>query len=111
VVKEIGSGVNDARPKFLALLEDPSIGILIIEHQDRATRFGFRYIESLFRVQGRMLEVVNQAENDKEDLLHDLASIIYTFCARLYGQRRAKRTTEMIVEQLQAEKGEDDATS
>jgi putative resolvase len=111
VVKEIGSGVNDARPKFLALLEDPSIGILIIEHKDRATRFGFRYIESLFRVQGRMLEVVNQGENDKEDLLHDLASMIYSFCARLYGHRRAKRTTEMIVEQLQAEKGEEDATS
>jgi putative resolvase len=58
-----------------------------------------------------MLEVVNQAENDKEDLLHDLASIIYSFCARLYGQRRAKRKTAMIVEQLQAEKGEEDATS
>ena len=110
VVKEIGSGVNDARPKFLALLEDPSIGILIIEHQDRASRFGFRYIKSLFRVQGRMLEVVNQGENDKEDLLHDLASILYSFCARLYGQRRAKRKTAMIVQQLQAEKGEEDAT-
>ena len=110
VVKEIGSGVNDARPKFLALLEDPSIGILIIEHQDRATRFGFRYIESLFRVQGRLLEVVNQGENDQEDLLHDLASILYSFCARLYGPRRAKRKTAMIVQQLQAEKGEEDAT-
>jgi putative resolvase len=110
VVKEIGSGVNDARPKFLALLEDPSIGILIIEHQDRAARFGFRYIESLFRVQGRMLEVVHQAENDQEDLLPDLASMISALCARLYGQRRAKRTTDMIVEQLQAETGEEDAT-
>lgn len=26
IVKEIGSGVNDNRPKFLALLTDPSIG-------------------------------------------------------------------------------------
>ncbi len=33
VVKEVGSGVNDARPKFLALLEDPSIGIIVIEHK------------------------------------------------------------------------------
>lgn len=33
VVKEIGSGVNDARPKLLALLEDPSIGLIVVEHK------------------------------------------------------------------------------
>ncbi len=37
-----------------------------------------------------------------EDLLADLTSIIYSFCSRLYGQRRAKRKTECIVEQLEA---------
>jgi len=110
VVKEVGSGINDARPKFLALLEDPSIDVIIVEHKDRASRFGVRYIESLLRIQGRTLEVVNQAENGTEDLLADLTSIIYSFCARLYGQRRAKRKTEKIVEQLQA-KEEPDAAS
>jgi putative resolvase len=29
--------------------------------------------------------------------------IIYSFCARLYGQRRAKRKTEKIVRELEAE--------
>ncbi|GCE15353.1 IS607 family transposase [Tengunoibacter tsumagoiensis] len=109
VVKEVGSGINDARPKFLALLEDPGITVIIVEHKDRASRFGVRYIESLLRIQGRTLEVVNQAENGTEDLLADLTSIIYSFCARLYGQRRAKRKTEHIIEQLQ-EKVEEDAT-
>jgi predicted site-specific integrase-resolvase len=107
VVKEVGSGVNDARPKFLALLEDPSIGIIVVEHKDRASRFGVRYIESLLRIQGRSLEVVNHAENGTEDLLADLTSIIYSFCARLYGQRRAKRKTERIVEQLQTQEAQD----
>ncbi len=55
------------------------------------------------------LEVVNQAENGTEDLLTDLTSIIYSFCARLYGQRRAKRKTEKIVEQLQAKEEPDAA--
>ena len=109
IVKEVGSGINDARPKFLALLQDPAIGVIVVEHKDRASRFGIRYIEALLRVQGRSLEVVNQAENGTEDLLADLTSIIYSFCARLYGQRRAKRTTEKIVEELQA-KEETDAT-
>jgi len=111
VVKEIGSGVNDSRPKFLALLEDQSIGLIVIEHKDRGTRFGFRYIETLLRGQkSRSIEVVNQAENGMEDLLADLTSMIYSFCARLYGQKRAKGKTERIVEQLEAN-GDTDAIS
>ena len=103
VVKEIGSGVNDNRAKFLALLEDQRITTIVVEHKDRATRFGFRYVEVLLRGQGRTLEVVNLAENDREDLLHDLVWVIYSFAARLYGQRRAKRKTEAIVAQLKEE--------
>jgi predicted site-specific integrase-resolvase len=103
VVKEIGSGVNDNRAKFLALLEDQRITRIIVEHKDRATRFGFRYVEVLLRGQGRTLEVVNLADNDREDLLHDLVAVIYSLAARLYGQRRAKRKTEAIVAQLKQE--------
>jgi predicted site-specific integrase-resolvase len=77
VVKEIGSGVNDNRPKFLALLADPSIGRIVIEHKDRGTRFGFRSIETLLKTYGREVEVVNQAENGTEDLLADLVGLRY----------------------------------
>ena len=101
VVKEIGESVNDSRPKLLALLEDQSLTLIVVEHKDRLTRFGFRYLETLLRGQGRAIEVVNLAENGTEDLLADLTSIIYSFCARLYGQRRAKRKTETIVKELQ----------
>ena len=67
------------------------------------TRFGFRYLETLLELQGRTIEVVNVAENDKEDLMADLVAIVYSFSARLYGQRRAKRQTERVVQELQAE--------
>jgi putative resolvase len=106
VVKEIGSGVNDNRAKFLALLEDQRISTIVVEHKDRATRFGFRYLETLLKGQGRAIEVVNLADDNREDLLADLVSIVYSFAARLYGHRRAKRKTEAIVKQLQAEEGE-----
>ena len=109
VVTEIGSGVNDSRPKLLAMLADQSINLIVVEHKDRLTRFGFRYIETLLKGQGRSVEVVNVAENGTEDLLADLVSIIDSFCARLYGQRRAKRKTEKIVAEL--EKGDEDAAS
>jgi predicted site-specific integrase-resolvase len=113
VVKEVGSGVNDARPKLLALLADQSIGLIVVEHKDRLTRFGFRYLDTLLTTQGRAIEVVNQAENGTEDLLADLTTIVYSFCARLYGPRRAKRRTEVIVRELAAKaaKGDGDAIS
>jgi putative resolvase len=62
-------------------------------------------LKPLARNEGRTIEVVNPAENNKEDLLHDLASIVYLICARLYGQRRAKRKAEHLVEQLEAQDG------
>ncbi len=111
IVKEIGSGVNDSRPKLLALLEDQRITLIVVEHQDRLTRFGFRYLDTLLRSQGRSIEVVNQAENDQEDLMADLTAILYSFTARLYGQRRAKRKTESIIRALEAGESEaNDAT-
>lgn len=100
IVKEIGSGVNDTRPKLIKLLQDTSIGVIVVEHKDRATRFGANYIATLLETQGRRLEVVNLAENGKEDLIQDLVAIIYSFSARMYGQRRAKRKTEQIIKTL-----------
>lgn len=103
VVKEIGSGVNDARPKLLHLLEDQNITVIVVEQKDRLSRFGVRYIETLLRGQGRRLEIVNESENDQEDLLADFTAILYSFCARMYGLRRAKRKTEKIVQELEDE--------
>jgi len=114
VVKEIGSGVNDSRPKLLKLLTDPAITIIVVEHKDRLTRFGFNYIDQLLAMQGRRVEVINtsttlttgQAENGKEDLIQDFVSIVTSFCARLYGQRRSKRKTERIIAELRDEEND-----
>jgi len=103
IVKEIGSGINDNRQKLLKLLGDKTVTIIVVEHKDRLTRFGFNYIETLLVLQGRKIEVVNLADNGKEDLLSDLVSIIYSFCARLYGLRRAKGQTEKITATLKKE--------
>ena len=100
VVKEIGSGVNDARRKLMRLLTDPTITLIVVEHKDRLTRFGFNYIEQLLRLQDRQIEVINQVEAGKEDLIQDFVSIVTSFCVRLYGQRRSKRTTERLIAEL-----------
>lgn len=107
----MGSGINDARPKLLALLADQSVGVIVVEYKDRLTRFGFHYLDTLLTNQGRAIEIVNQAENGTEDLLADLTAIVYSFCAQLYGQRRTKRTTEALVRELEAKgEGKSDAT-
>ena len=51
-------------------------------------------------MQGRSTEFVNVTESPIEDIIADFVSILYSFCARLYGQRRAKRKTEKIVQDL-----------
>lgn len=102
IVKEVGSGVNDSRPQLLKLISDPTITRIVVERKDRLTRFGFNYIEQLFKLQGRQIEVVNLADNGKDDLVEDLVAIIYSFCARLYGQRRSKRKTEKILAELKS---------
>jgi putative resolvase len=102
IVKEVGSGINDNRQKLLKLLADPTLTVIVVEHKDRLTRFGFRYIETLLEQQGRRVEIVNLADDGREDLMEDLVSIIYSFCARLYGLRRVKRKTERVVKELQA---------
>lgn len=97
IVKECGSGVNDKRPKLLSILKDPTVGRIVVEHKDRLTRFGFNYISTLFHGE---LVVVNQAGEDEADIIEDFTSIITSFCARIYGNRRSKRKSEKIIQEL-----------
>lgn len=101
VVCEVGSGLNDGRKKLEALLNDPSITIIVVEHSDRFSRFGMNYIQNLLKMQNRCIEVINKQENDRDDLMQDFVSIIISFTARLYGQRRSKRNTERLIKELE----------
>jgi putative resolvase len=123
VVREIGSGVNDRRPQCLHLLADPLLRVIVVEHQDRATRFGFRALETLLAQQGRHIEVVNLAEKGREDNarednareegIADLVAIVDSFCERPSGQRRAspaKRKTAAMVNALTDQKASQEAS-
>lgn len=102
VVKEVGSGLNDHRKKLERLLEQDDYTLLLVEHKDRLARFGTHYLSVLLDRLGIKLEVVNLADNGRDELMQDLVAIITSFAARLYGQRRAKRKTETIMAQLEA---------
>ena len=110
IVKEVGSGLNDNRRKLERLLKQDDYQFLIVEHKDRLGRFGTNYIDVLLERCGVKLEIVNLAENAKDELMTDLVAIVTSFAARLYGQRRAKRKTEKIIQALQAKDSEDNLT-
>lgn len=99
-IKEIASGMNDTRPKLQELLKKNDFDFLLVEHKDRLTRFGFNYIETLLNKDNKKIIVVNHKKNDNENLMEDLISIIYSFSARMYGQRKAKVKSKNIIEEI-----------
>lgn len=106
VIKEVSSGLNDQRIKLEKVLKDPSIDYIIVEHKDRLTRFGFNYIQNLLKTYNREIIVINNVEDNKQDLIQDFISVITFFCTRIYGQRRSKRNTEKIINELNLENNE-----
>lgn len=99
-IKEIGSGLNDKRVKLANILSKDDWSVLLVEHKDRLARFGLNYLEILLKKTGRSIEIINEVPEGKEDLIQDFVSIITSFTARLYGQRRSKRNTEKLIEEL-----------
>lgn len=98
-VSEVGSGLNDSRPQLLKLVfHTEDWDVLVVEHKDRLTRFGFRYLQGAVEADGKEILVINPTEaNTEADLMNDFTSLVTSFCARLYGLRRSKRATEKLI--------------
>ena len=71
----MASGLNDQRPQFSKLLQDTNIGVILVEHRDKATRFGFNYIALLLEAQKRRLEVINESDT-QDELVDDFVALI-----------------------------------
>ncbi|MEU2166207.1 IS607 family transposase [Micromonospora chersina] len=101
VVTEVGPALGGHRKKFLALLRDPGVATIVVEHRDRFARFGAEYVEAALAAQGRRLLVVDPAEVD-DDLVGDVTEILTSLCVRLYGRRaaanRVRRAVEAVTE-------------
>jgi predicted site-specific integrase-resolvase len=62
VVTEAGSALNGKRRKFLALLRDPAVTVIVAGHRDRFAGFGAGYVEAALPGQGRRLLVAGPSE-------------------------------------------------
>ena len=92
VVKEVGSGLDDNRKEFTKLLKDPTVKRIVVERQERLTRFGFHYLEVLAELEGFEIVVANKTpDDDKDELLADFKILISSFCGRLYSRSKRKQ--------------------
>ena len=94
-VTEIASGLNDERPKLKKLLTDTRVGVLVVEHKNRLTRFGYGYITTLLEHEGRRVEAIYPSDTS-DDLVDDLVAVSTSMAVRLYGRRNAKRRAAQI---------------
>ncbi len=86
VVTEIGSGMNGHRRELTGVVSDPAVTVLVVEHRDRLTRFGFEHLAAM---------VLDDATAD--DLVPDVTEVLTSLCARLYGRRSASRRAAKAV--------------
>lgn len=96
VVTEVGSGMNGHRRKLTKVLSDPAVDVLVVEHRDRLTRFGFEHLQASMGACGRRIVVLDEAETS-DDLVRDVTEVLTSLCARLYGRRSASRRAAKAV--------------
>lgn len=101
VIVEIGSGINDFRPKLIKLLEKNDYTKIVVEHKDRLTRVGFNYLDTLCKVLGKEIEVVNNVITNEDESIDDFISLITLFFPKSYGKKITKRNIEKLIKDLQ----------
>jgi putative resolvase len=104
VVTEIGSGLNGERRKLHRILSDPSARVIVVEHKDRLARFGIEHLQAVLAATGREL-VILDPEESTDDLVKDMADVLTSMCARLYGQRAAKNRAARALAAVTGEEG------
>lgn len=100
VYSEVGSGMNDNRQVLTNMLEKHRDCTLLVEHKDRLTRFGFNYLEMFCKEKNINIVIANEAKSETDELVNDLVSVVTSFCAKLYGNRKSKRKTESIIKAI-----------
>lgn len=96
VLSDIGSGLKAGRrhlQRLLKLVCEDKVGEVAITYQDRLTRFGQEYLETLFACFAVTLTVLEPGEEKtpEQELTDDLLALIASFSGRLYGMRSHKQ--------------------
>ncbi len=99
-VREVGSGLNGHRRSMLKLLSNPQVSAIVVEHRERLMCFGFEYVEAALVAHGRRL-IVMEPDEMTDDSVRDLHEVIVSMCARLYGERSARKRAQKALDAMQ----------
>ena len=96
VLSDIGSGLKASRRRLQRLLQlicEDKVAEVVITYEDRLTRFGQEYLETLFACFGVTLTVLEPGEGKtpEQELTDDLLALIASFSGRLSGMRSHKQ--------------------
>ena len=65
--------------------------MIVVEHR---SRFGVEHLQAALSATGRSILVLNPSEA-KDDLVRDMAEVLTSMCARLYGHRSAGQRADV----------------
>jgi len=96
VLSDMGSGLKAGRRQLQRLLKlvcEDRVAEIAITYEDRLTRFGQEYLETLFSCFGVRLTILDPGEEKtpEQELTADLLALIASFSGRLYGMRSHKQ--------------------
>jgi len=96
VLSDIGSGLKAGRrhlQRLLKLVCEDKVAEVAITSEDRLTRFGQAFLETLFSCFDVTLTVLEPGEEKtpEQELTDDLPALIASFSGRLYGMRSHKQ--------------------
>jgi putative resolvase len=96
VLSDIGSGLKASRRQLQRLLKlvcEDKVGEVAITYEDRLTRLGQEYLETVFACFGVTLTVLEPGESKtpEQELTDDLLALMASFSGRLYGMRSHKQ--------------------
>ena len=94
VIREVGSGMNFKRKKFMALMQrvhEGEVSQIVVGHKDRLCRFGFDFVEWFCNLNGCKITVLGQRSlSPYQELMQDFMSIMHCFSSKLYFLRKYK---------------------
>lgn len=108
-MSEIGGGLNFERKQFVKLVDaivEGSIERLVIAHQDRLARFGYKLLAHLCQTHKTQLVVMNtETLSPEQELVQDLITITHCFSSRLYGLRNYRTALKKAIKDDQSAQG------
>lgn len=101
VFDEVGSGMNDNRPKLHKLFDlaiKGEIGRVVVEHKDRFIRFNSAILTRFLNSHGVEVEWMEDVlpKSYEAEIVEDMMSLIASFSAKVYGRRSADRRKKKV---------------